>query len=663
LNEDLLYLARHCEHTSNAQGAVLLAAGQSAPWVGLLLNGKASLMVENAALGTQQRLDRVRAGEVYGALGLLLGTGTPISVVADADCESLLIDKKAFEKVARRTPDLAFGLAQKAASRLVRVAVMGSSTSTSAAPAVSPPPAKTEAVEEDLPEGAIAWVDVGSYKLTDEIVGMLPVELIRKHRVLPLQLQGNRLTVGMVVPTSIEARQEVRRVLHTVDPHIVAISSDHFSQAYVALKLGPGERGGAAQAARTNQIVYSVEVDKKTDKGQTVMGSEVIGMFDRILLEAVDRGASDIHIEPEAASLQIRYRIQGSLVQRKEFISPAYAQPLVARIKVLAEMDITDRRLPQDGRILARLGNMEVNLRVSTMAAARGEKAVIRIIDSADAMRPLHQIFLNPKLEKAVRRCLAEPFGAVIVAGPTGSGKSSTLYSMVNERKMARQDTNVVTVEDPVEYLLQGVTQVPVAPRVGFGFSAALRALMRQDPDVIMVGELRDAETTSMMVEAALTGHLCLTSIHGNTSAAVIQRLQHLGIEPILLSQALSLVVAQRLARRLCPNCAAEAEVAPALLESLVARKVVQRAGTTKLPRPVGCDACGRTGFLGRVAVQEVLVFDDALRILLADNPTPAALLAAATERHLFTSFAESAAYLMARRILAPSDALLVVAE
>lgn len=665
-SEDLYYLARHTEHLKREARSVLVEAGKPVDRVFILLQGRASLVVRNVAQRKQQQLERLRPGDLFGDTAFLLGTATPISVIAETSCQVLAIESRAFEKVFTRSPDVILALAHRAASRFARVAMLGigageiSEPDAEAARSPAPAPAQREARGDQ-----IVWVDPSDYKITKDLLSLIPTDLVRKHRILPLELSDTTLLVGMVNPRSVEARQELKRVLHSVDPEVVAISADDFSQAYVSLKLAPDEaRGKVDKGARGGKPIYSAEIEKSLDKSQAVMGSEVIGLFDRILLEGVERGASDIHIEPDASGVTVRYRIQGSLYPRKEYISLSYAPALLTRVKVLAELDITDRRLPQDGRILVRLANQELNLRVSTMAVARGEKAVIRIIDSSDAMRPLHQVFINKKQEDTVRSVLAQPFGAVIVAGPTGSGKSSTLYAMLNERRVARRDTNIVTVEDPPEYLIQGVSQVAVNPRIGFDFNAALRGLMRQDPDVIMIGELRDDRTTSTMIEAALTGHLVLTSIHGNTAASVIQRFQHMGINPILLSQGLSLIVVQRLARRLCTNCAVEAPAAPTLAENLIARKVLPRGGgATKLPRPVGCPSCHNTGYTGRIAVQEVLELDDAVRIKLAENAPPAELIAVAKKSRCFTSLAEAAAHLMTRRLISPSDALLIVAE
>jgi type IV pilus assembly protein PilB len=397
-----------------------------------------------------------------------------------------------------------------------------------------------------------------------------------------------------------------------------------------------------------------------------------------------------VHIEPEASGLRVRYRVQGMLIDRKELIPASFASGVTARLKILSELDITERRIPQDGRIAASVGKRNLNFRISTLATCRGEKVVLRILDPTDVMRPLEHIFVEPRVLDLVKRAIAVPHGAILVAGPTGSGKSSTLYSLLNQRKLSRPDNNIVTVEDPVEFMFPGLTQTPINPKVGLDYATALRALLRQDPDVIMVGELRDAPSTAIAIEAALTGHLVLSSMHGNTGIAVLQRLGHFGIPPVLLSQALNIIVVQRLAPRLCPSCVSEDQVPADVLAELrrlqlasgaapdrsqlpVSATMIRNldrlallesgAGGLRLPRPVGCDECERTGRKGRVPVVEVLALHDDMRAVLASGAPPGELLKQAEAAGQFVSFAQYARLLMARKLLAPSDAVHIVAE
>jgi type IV pilus assembly protein PilB len=665
---ELLKLVEASEQQHFEGGERILPPGRPVAGLGILLRGKASLVLIDAASGAQTQVDQLGPGGFYGEVGLLLGAANPLSVIAEEGCDTLVVPKERMDRLLQGSSAICLALAQQVSTRFVKLSLLGGRGKGSDERRDPQPPAKERnslaGDGADLKPGQIPWVDVGTYNVTAQTIQMVPSDVIAKHRLLPLELKGKKLTVGLVNPRSVEALQDLRRVLHTVDPEVVAISADDFSQVFARMNLDISKpKTRQASADRHVALTYQVEQEKEADKAKLYIGNEAISLLDRIITEGLDRGASDIHIEPQATGVKVRYRVQGALVDQKEFIASSYAAPLVARIKILAELDTTERRQAQDGRIFAQLGQRELNLRVSTIPSARGEKAVLRLIDSADAMRPLHQIVLNPTLEKAMRTALAEPFGAIVVAGPTGGGKSSTLYSMLNERRLSRQDTSIVTVEDPVEYLLPGVTQIPVLPKANFGFSQALRGLMRQDPDAIMIGELRDGETATIMIEAALTGHLVLTSIHGNNAVAVIQRLQHLGTNPILLSQALSLIVVQRLVKRLCPNCVAESDVAPAMLDSLVERKILSSSAAVKLPRPVGCDACGKTGYLGRVAVQEIMNFDESIRTTLAANARPEELVEQAKSRNRYYSFAQAAAFLMARRLIAPGDALLVVAE
>jgi type IV pilus assembly protein PilB len=336
---------------------------------------------------------------------------------------------------------------------------------------------------------------------------------------------------------------------------------------------------------------------------------------------------------------------------------------VAARIKVLAGLDITERRLPQDGRIGFNAGKREVDLRVSTLPANRGEKIALRILE-AGATRKLQQIFYEEKTLSAVRRGLDRPYGGIIVGGPTGSGKTSTLYAMLNERRSTRPDTNILTVEDPIEYRLQGVTQVQVSASNGLTFARALRSLLRQDPDGIVVGETRDQETAVLALEAAMTGHLLLTSIHANTAVAALQRLENLGCSRALVSQSVALVLVQRLVRRLCAVCRKMEVLPAALAEALVVRKVIDRS-QLGMPMPIafGCEACNHTGQAGRAVVVEALTVTDELRNALGAGRPLAEVEALALQSGALLPFASYAAALLGRHLVGATEILGALAE
>jgi type II secretory ATPase GspE/PulE/Tfp pilus assembly ATPase PilB-like protein len=335
---------------------------------------------------------------------------------------------------------------------------------------------------------------------------------------------------------------------------------------------------------------------------------------------------------------------------------------VTSRIKVLAGLDITERRMPQDGRIGLSSGKREIDLRVSSLPANRGEKIVMRILEAAGSTRSLEQIFFDPSVVGAVRKALNRPYGGIVIAGPTGSGKTSSMYALLNERKLTRPDTNIIMVEDPIEYRLPGVTQVQVNPAAGLGFAAALRSMLRQDPDVIVVGETRDEATAQIALEASMTGHLLLTSVHANNAVATIQRLENLGASRALISQSLHLVMVQRLVRKLCSACRKLDAPAPALLDSLIARKAVDK-GTQVLPRAVGCDACAGTGYVGRAAVVEALQITDSVREAIAAGRPLTDVQQLAKESRALVSFLDYARALLQKQIISASEVLLSVAD
>ena len=347
----------------------------------------------------------------------------------------------------------------------------------------------------------------------------------------------------------------------------------------------------------------------------------VIRMINGVIAEAVRAGASDIHLEPYESALIVRMRVDGVLREALS-LNPRITPLLVSRIKVMARLDIAEKRVPQDGRIPLALGGKTLDVRVSTLPSRAGERVVLRILDKDQASLSLDQLGMDAEAHDAFRTALREPNGIILVTGPTGSGKTTSLYAGLSLLNDATR--NILTVEDPVEYAIDGVGQTQVNPKVGMTFAAGLRAILRQDPDVVMVGEIRDVETASVAVQASLTGHLVLSTVHTNDAAGAVTRLRDMGVEPFLLASTLRLIVAQRLVRRLCGECrrAEPADAATARLSGVTEGASVWRAQ--------GCGSCNHTGYVGRVGVYETLKIDDRVRRLIAAEADEEALIAAA---------------------------------
>ncbi len=350
------------------------------------------------------------------------------------------------------------------------------------------------------------------------------------------------------------------------------------------------------------------------DDGELLSGegdAPVIRLINAILSQAVQEKASDIHVEPYEDRVSVRFRIDGVL---KEVLSPkpVLAPVLVSRLKVMARLDIAEKRIPQDGRITVKLAGHAVDLRVSTMPSAHGERVVLRILDQAAGAISLEQLNMPEKVLRDFKAALAKPHGIILVTGPTGSGKTTTLYSGLSH--LNTRARNILTVEDPIEYVLAGIGQTQVNTKVDMTFARGLRAILRQDPDIVMIGEIRDQETAAIAVQASLTGHLLLSTLHTNTAIGAVMRLQDLGIEPFLLSSSLEALMAQRLVRKLCPDCK---EAHPAS-ESEAARVGIHEG--TMIYRAVGCDNCHHNGYRGRTAIYELIPVDDGLRQLIHEG-------------------------------------------
>ncbi len=440
----------------------------------------------------------------------------------------------------------------------------------------------------------------------------LPYAFARRHGVLLLGL-GERAHIGLREGAEPSALVEVRRALGRplkIDRLKASDFDQSFSEAYADAGLGVGETASGLRLPDGLDGLLD-EFPTTADLLDPQDDAPIIRLINGVIAEAARRGASDVHIEPYEAALLVRLRIDGVL---QEILSLPHrvAPMLVSRVKVMARLDIAERRVPQDGRISLSLGGKALDVRVSTLPSRAGERVVMRILDKDQAGLQLEDLGMDPEIHEAFLDALREPNGIVLVTGPTGSGKTTTLYAglaLLNDNRR-----NILTIEDPVEYTVHGIGQTQVNTKVGMSFAAGLRAILRQDPDVVMVGEIRDPETAQVAVQASLTGHLVLSTVHTNDAIGAVTRLRDMGVEPFLLASTLRLVLAQRLVRRLCPDCRR-----PQAADAATARLVGVEAGQA-LYVAAGCPSCGNTGYQGRIGIYEAVRIDERMRRLISEN-------------------------------------------
>ena len=464
-------------------------------------------------------------------------------------------------------------------------------------------------------------VDLNKFPLVPEVVRLLPRAVAQRLNILVLARDGQRLTIAVSDPTDVVALDDVR--LYTSSGELtvrVAVETqvrDHLNRVW------------SLSEDSSDVATYFDEVEAVSSEAEETGGNAedapTVRLVNMVLADAVRAGASDIHVEPQRQSLRIRYRVDGVLRDVMTVPRSAMAS-VVSRLKILSGVDIAERRLPQDGRTRITIDGKQVDARVSTLPSLHGEKVVIRLLARAENVPELKDTGLLPEQVDDLLGALATPQGLILITGPTGSGKTNTLYSALAEIHTAER--NIVALEDPIEVQMAGVTQVQVHERSGLTFARGLRAVLRQDPDVILVGEVRDTETAGLAVRASLTGHLVLTTLHTNSALAALARLVDMGIEPYQVASSLSLVVAQRLVRKPCSSCVAPDSPDPALLTSLGVTKAKLKTATPM--KGTGCPACGQSGYHGRVGVFEVLPITPTMRRSLARNPTEEMLAEAA---------------------------------
>ena len=458
--------------------------------------------------------------------------------------------------------------------------------------------------------------------LTKEVLEKFPVSLIEKKYVVPFEYSQGVLKVAVLDPTDREIFTQIKfsTNVKTVETYITTLSEIEELKKAVT-PLFPAKK--LLDEIDLNADVQTEEEQKESsfeELSKEAQDSPVVKAVNAIIAEAINLGASDIHIEPMEKELKIRYRVDGILRTYKSW--PANTKDAIAaRVKILANLDISEKRLPQDGRIRFRVNNRKYDLRISTLPTVYGEKIVMRLQDA--------ESYLNVKLEnlgfeeddlKIVREAIYSPWGMVLVTGPTGSGKTTTLYSALMERNT--DDVNIMTVEDPVEVSIPGINQVHVKEEIGLTFATALRAFLRQDPDIILVGEIRDRETAEIAVKAALTGHLVFSTLHTNDAPSTITRLVDIGVDKFLVSTAVHTIIAQRLIRKLCNNCKEPANYTPKVVKTFGFSDEDIQTGQFFVHHPKGCDKCNGTGYKGRTAVHEILKLDENIRKAINEGKT-----------------------------------------
>jgi type IV pilus assembly protein PilB len=466
--------------------------------------------------------------------------------------------------------------------------------------------------EEDLiqamaEEVGLEFIDLNEFSIDTKAIALIPEAMARRHQLLAIGFRNNAPIIAMANPSNVFAMDDLRTVLGR--DIVTVVSSPRQISEYVSrMYRHDKEASEAATKAAANTLpLDATEKLELTDLHAVVDDAPIVKYVNLILRQALQERASDVHIEPTADDLRIRFRIDGVLHDITR--SPKAIQGgVTTRLKVMASLDIAEHRVPQDGRIsLNAGGNRQIDLRVATLPTVHGEKVVMRILDKSNAMLDLGDLGFLPEVQKRYQESYRKPYGTILVTGPTGSGKSTTLYATLNVLNSAER--NLITVEDPVEYQLPGVNQVQVNPKAGLTFAGALRSILRSDPDIILVGEIRDRETAIIGIEAALTGHLVLSSLHTNDAAGTPMRLVEMGVEPFLVGSALDCVVAQRLARQLCDNCNEEHKPTGEELEIFGWSDAdTPPQGKARFRRAVGCQACSRTGYKGRIALHELLV-------------------------------------------------------
>ncbi|MEA2337452.1 MAG: type pilus assembly protein PilB [Thermoanaerobaculia bacterium] len=486
--------------------------------------------------------------------------------------------------------------------------------------------------EEDITEClsqqfGVPSINLAHFEIDASVIKLIPADVARKYNILPVNKTGATVTIAMADPTNVFAMDDIKFMTgYNVEP---VVASE------LGIKAAIDKYYGTTSSLELKKVMEDLQQSENADLevledeedldlaalADSAEEAPVVKLVNLILSDAIKRGASDIHIEPYEKEFRVRFRIDGTLY---EIMNPPLKlkDAITSRMKILAKLDISEKRLPQDGRIKLKMKlndkNKELDFRVSVLPTLFGEKIVMRLLDKDNLRLDMTKLGFEPESLVRFEEAIFKPWGMVLVTGPTGSGKTNTLYSALS--KVNSPEVNIMTAEDPVEFNLPGINQVQMKESIGLNFAATLRSFLRQDPNIILVGEIRDFETAEIAIKAALTGHLVLSTLHTNDAPSTINRLMNMGIEPFLVATSVQLIAAQRLARRVCANCKEPVEMTPQALMNVGFKK--EEVGTFTVYKGRGCDKCNSTGYKGRVALIEVMAIDDTIRDLILSGGT-----------------------------------------
>jgi type IV pilus assembly protein PilB len=485
-------------------------------------------------------------------------------------------------------------------------------------------------------------INLKYYEIDPNVIKLIPQDTALRYQVIPLSRVGSVLTIAMTDPTNVFAMDDIKFMTgFNVEPVVASESAiaEAISRFYGGSSSTHEELSSLMKDLVDEEELELAAEEQELDAAMLEKAAEeapIIKLVNLILTDSVKRGASDIHVEPYENEMRVRFRVDGVL---QTVMSPPMKlrDAITSRMKIMAKLDIAEKRLPQDGRIMIKYKaegkKKELDFRVSTVPTLYGEKIVLRLLDKENLRLDMTKLGFEPESLTKFERNILKPYGMVLVTGPTGSGKTNTLYSSV--ARLNQVDTNIMTAEDPVEFQLQGINQVQMKDQIGLNFAAALRAFLRQDPNIILVGEIRDFETAEIAVKAALTGHLVLSTLHTNDAPSTISRLMNMGIEPFLVATSVNLICAQRLVRRVCANCKEELDIPQQAL--IDAGYTPEEAKTTKIYHGKGCSTCGKRGYKGRTGLYEVMEINDELRELILVGASALELKKKAIEQGMIT--------------------------